>query len=325
MSKITVAVPTIDRPEMLGRAVRSALAQTHRDVEVVISDNASSTDMSSVAQEFADDRVRFQRHEARLPMAENWNSCLDLAEGKYFLLLSDDDVLRPDALTSLVAGFEEDELGGKLQIGFCYGRAVVVDAQERTLWTTARGPRDESAVAFYRGVLRNRRSIYPCGTLFRTEDLRAVGGYDGDRFAAAADFGAAIRAALERGRVRYVDRVVCHYTEHQANLTSLVDVANWSDTLREISAMVDSIAELPVAQQAAMQRDMNEFIAYFVMDVVGKRALFSGSGTLQAWILADRARRTVVHSPTIRARSRAMAKLFYLRAMGLANSIRERS
>jgi len=39
-ARVTVAVPTIDRPEMLRRAVDSVISQTYRDWELIVSDNA---------------------------------------------------------------------------------------------------------------------------------------------------------------------------------------------------------------------------------------------------------------------------------------------
>jgi glycosyltransferase involved in cell wall biosynthesis len=297
---------------MLRRAISSVLAQTYEDLEVVISDNASAVDVRSVVDVFHDSRLRYQRHETRLPMTDNWNSCLALARGEYFLLLSDDDVLRTGALASLVDGFLRGGTDRTKRVGFCYGQTQLVDAADRGLWRTFRGAEEESGLAFYRGWLTHRRATYPSGTLFRTQDIRAVGGYDGDRFGAAADIGAAMQVAVARGLVRYVDRVVCNYTEHETNLSHEIDPTQWAETLREIGALVEAQSGLAPEERANLQRLLRNFESYVVMDFVAKRVLASGGGALQAWAAADRARASVVGSPSPRARARMAAKLAYL-------------
>jgi len=252
--------------------------------------------MGPLIAEFHDRRIHFQRHETRLSMTENWNSCLDAARGGYFLLLSDDDALAPEGLTSLVLdcgaqmGFDDSSAG------LCYGRAVIVDSTERPLWTSFRGVPQESALEFYRGIVRHRRASYPCGTLFRTEALREVGGYDGNRFGAAADIGAAISVALRLGTVRHVGKPVCTYTEHTTNMTGQVEFREWARTFREIESLVEASVGIPDDQLSILRADMNDFVAYFVMDVTGKRALDSGRGLFRSWRDADRARRLVVRS-----------------------------
>ncbi len=44
----------------------------------------------------ADERVRYVRHEENIGPNNNFNACLKLARGTYFLLLHDDDRLDPD-------------------------------------------------------------------------------------------------------------------------------------------------------------------------------------------------------------------------------------
>ncbi len=309
---VTVGIPTIGRPAMLRRAIASVLAQTYPDWEVIVSDNASQVDVRADIEALRDARLHYQRHDTRLTMTDNWNSCLASARGEYFLLLSDDDVLRTDALERLVNAFHDGDPERNTRVAFCYGQTELVDKTGRPLWRTFRGAREESVLAFYHGWLTHRRATYPSGTLLRTRDIRSVGGYDGDRFGAAADIGAAMQIAVARGMVRYVDSVVCRYTEHETNVSHDIDPAHWAETLREIGKVVEAGSGLAQTQLATLQRELRNFEAYLVMDFVAKHVLASGGRTVDAWSAADRARAAVVGTSSPRPRARMAAKLAYL-------------
>jgi len=94
---VSVAIPTYNRAEKLRRAVGSALAQTHEELEVVVSDNASTDGTAELLGELAvaDERVRAVRQPVNRGMVANLQAVARLAEGEHVMLLSDDDWLAP--------------------------------------------------------------------------------------------------------------------------------------------------------------------------------------------------------------------------------------
>lgn len=107
---VTIGMPTYNRPAELGRAVGSALAQTHERLEVLISDNASPDPaVAKLTESLAasDARVRAVRQFENIGHARNYQWVLEAARGEYFMWLADDDWLDPqyvsrclDVLTS---------------------------------------------------------------------------------------------------------------------------------------------------------------------------------------------------------------------------------
>ena len=87
------------------RAIESALAQTHRDIEVIVSDNASSDDTAEHVSRIFDPRLVFIRQPENLGMTGNFNACLQAATGELFLMLSDDDILEPACIERLSEPF----------------------------------------------------------------------------------------------------------------------------------------------------------------------------------------------------------------------------
>ncbi|HWM09615.1 MAG TPA: glycosyltransferase family 2 protein [Solirubrobacteraceae bacterium] len=93
---VSVAIPTFNRRETLRRAVESALAQTHEDLEVVVSDNASTDGTEDLLRELGrDGRLRVVRQPVNRGMVANLDAVLRLTRGDAAMLLSDDDWLDP--------------------------------------------------------------------------------------------------------------------------------------------------------------------------------------------------------------------------------------
>lgn len=106
MPHVTVAIPTYNRSTLLRRALLSVLSQTFTgDMEVIVVENPSEeaifgipTDAECLCKELADTRIRYIRNTSNLGMVGNWNRCLELALGRWVVVLHDDDWLAPHYL-----------------------------------------------------------------------------------------------------------------------------------------------------------------------------------------------------------------------------------
>lgn len=103
MSLISIVIPTRTRARLLAYAVKSALDQSYRDIEVLICDNDSQDDTPAVAASFRDDpRVRYIRTSESLSMPDNWDFALKHAKGEFVTFLTDDSVLFPQSMESVM-------------------------------------------------------------------------------------------------------------------------------------------------------------------------------------------------------------------------------
>ncbi|SRR5579885_192546 len=94
---ITTVIPTYRRPRLLRRAVASVLSQTRRDLTVLVCDNASGDETSSVVGELAkeDPRVRYSCQPENVGIARNFEAGMRAVQTPYFSCLADDDLLLP--------------------------------------------------------------------------------------------------------------------------------------------------------------------------------------------------------------------------------------
>jgi hypothetical protein len=103
--RVTVGVPTYNRAAALPRALTSVLAQTFADLELIVSDNASTDETPEVCRAFAQDdsRVRVVRRPHNIGLTGNFNALLHEATGEFVMVLADDDWLDPDYVERCVA------------------------------------------------------------------------------------------------------------------------------------------------------------------------------------------------------------------------------
>jgi glycosyltransferase involved in cell wall biosynthesis len=106
---VTIAIPTFNRAATLPRALDSALAQTHTELEVIVSDNASSDATEEICREYAarDGRIRYLRRPANVGPTANLNGLFLAGQGRYTQMLADDDWLDPDCVAVCLARLEE--------------------------------------------------------------------------------------------------------------------------------------------------------------------------------------------------------------------------
>ncbi|HEV2547897.1 MAG TPA: glycosyltransferase family 2 protein [Stellaceae bacterium] len=113
---MSVVIPTFDRPSYLRIALASAVAQSYRNLEIIICDNGSRQDPTGMIAEFADPRIRLHRNASNIGQTPNFLTGIGMATGRYIALLGDDDVWHPDFVSTLIAPMRQ---GPEIIVSFC--------------------------------------------------------------------------------------------------------------------------------------------------------------------------------------------------------------
>jgi acetyltransferase-like isoleucine patch superfamily enzyme len=105
--RLSICIPTRNRAPVLAAALHSLTSQpfflTHPDIEVVVSDNASTDHTAHVAAEFVarfNGRVRYFRNDTDL-VNQNFEAALRRGQGKFLKLLNDTVTWKPQGLETL--------------------------------------------------------------------------------------------------------------------------------------------------------------------------------------------------------------------------------
>jgi len=108
-----IAVPLFEQAAHVEEALRSLLAQSRRDLALVVVDDCSADGSAEIVRKLAgeDERITYVRNERRLGMILNWRRAYELAreqhpDAPYFAWGSDHDRWDPEWLARLVAGLE---------------------------------------------------------------------------------------------------------------------------------------------------------------------------------------------------------------------------
>lgn len=88
----------------LRESIDSILNQTYKDFELIIVNDASPEDLTSIVNGYHDNRIQYYVNEKNIgghDLVAQWNLCIDYAKGEYLILASDDDVYHPDYLEKM--------------------------------------------------------------------------------------------------------------------------------------------------------------------------------------------------------------------------------
>ena len=91
MPEVAVIIPTYNRADTVVRAVNSALAQTHEDLEVIVVDDGSSDNTLALLGNISDRRFRITYHTANRGAAAARNTGIAAADARYIAWLDSDD------------------------------------------------------------------------------------------------------------------------------------------------------------------------------------------------------------------------------------------
>jgi glycosyltransferase involved in cell wall biosynthesis len=218
---VSIGIPTFNRMDMLISAIESVERQTYSNIELVISDNASTDGtadlLAALESRFT---LKILCQENNIGMRANWNACLNVATGQYFLLLSDDDLLNSRAIQLLVDACRRSQ-----NLGFCYGRVGYLGS---SLGFDFNAPSVELGKEWLAGYVDGKRVTYPSAALLPAAIARDSGGYPD--VGNTTDF--ALLLKLSNGRqITFVNEIVCGYRVH-------------SDALSNDIGMIDSLVVL---------------------------------------------------------------------------------
>ena len=169
--KVSVVITTYNRAALLPRAIRSVLAQTYDDYELIIVDDCSTDDTPDVIRTFVDSRIRVVRHAENTGQSAAINTGIRIARGEYIAFLDDDDEWVESKLLRQVRTLD----ASSPRVGLVYTWFDHVDAPSGVRRS---GGRSVTTGDVSEDVLECRVPAPTSTYLVRTEAARGIGGFD---------------------------------------------------------------------------------------------------------------------------------------------------
>jgi glycosyltransferase involved in cell wall biosynthesis len=121
---VAIGLPVYNGAAFIGEAVESILAQTFRDFELIISDNASTDETEAICRSYAeaDHRVRYLRNEQNVGAVRNYNRLFEMCRSEYFKWAAHDDVLAPEYMERCMEVMER-----RPSVVLCHTETIYID------------------------------------------------------------------------------------------------------------------------------------------------------------------------------------------------------
>lgn len=194
MTLVSIGIPTFNRARTLERAIESALAQTHSELEIVVSDNASTDATQELCARYAA-RLRYLRQPYNVGPTENFNTLFRECGGEHVLMLADDDWLDADYIERCLAAMRPGD-------ALVCGRARYTQPGFGTILELEQADPARRVLEYYRQVTDNAAfyGVMPRAVLSAAAPLRNVLGNDWLLVAAVA----------QQGRIRTLEETSIH-------------------------------------------------------------------------------------------------------------------
>ena len=158
MLRISVLIPAYNVDQYIARCLDSVVAQTFRDIEIIIVNDGSTDGTAAIIDEYAarDSRIMVINHPENCGLMWVRKTCVEASSGDYLMFVDSDDEVTLDACEKLyseavrtgadivVAGHDIVEMKGdvfhkenKLSYGdssYGFAMAMAMDEMDRYLW-----------------------------------------------------------------------------------------------------------------------------------------------------------------------------------------------
>jgi glycosyltransferase involved in cell wall biosynthesis len=221
--RVSILLPTYNRPEYLRECVTAALGSTFEDIEVVIGDDGGLA--RAVFEAVDDARLRYVLNPRRLGMAGNWTALLNDARGDLLALCMDDDRLDARFVETCTRAFD---IGGS-DLGVVFtNHSIVDDAGNERIRQTATPPGRHKDFA---RTFMLEQSVCVSAAMFTRAAWEAVRPLPDTAAADMVLFGRLAEMGLA---FEYVDIPLMRYRSHPAQLSGERGfrsdrIAAWSD------------------------------------------------------------------------------------------------
>ena len=225
--RVSVLLPVFNAAAYIGGAVRSVLAQTWSDFELLVVDDGSSDASLQILQGLArgDSRVRLTSR-ANRGLVATLNELIASARGEYFARMDGDDVAFPQRFARQV-----EFLDGHPEVVAVGSRALFIDAEGLPLMEVMHHFSHE---AIERALMTPELGIIHPSVMMRAAACRAIGGYHAD-YPHAEDLDFFLRLG-ELGRLENMREPLLQYRTHPSSVSAKNADAQWRSAKKAVEA-----------------------------------------------------------------------------------------
>ena len=186
---VCICIPTYNAEKTIAATLHSVLAQTYRNLVVMVVDNHSVDSTLAVVNRFADERLTVYRNPVNLGGEGNFNRCIALAQGKYTAIYHADDIYEPHMVAAQVAFLEHyTQAGAVFTEALIIGEAdQVIGAIRQPSTLAASGPLQDFPTVFKAILEHSNFLICPSVMALTRVYKNEIKAWRGELFGSSAD------------------------------------------------------------------------------------------------------------------------------------------
>ena len=212
----TIVIPAY-KSQFLEECIASILSQTISDFELIIVNDCSPQPVEEIVKKFTDPRIKYSRNESNIGaehLVTNWNNALILANGKFFMMMGDDDRLEHNYLEEFIKLIDKYE---DLDVYHC--RSKIIDENSTPFKLTPSWPEYETVYDSIWHRISGFRLQFISDFVYRTEALKQNGGFYDVPLAWASDDITAYIASSKKG-IAHINLPIFNYRQTRFTITS---------------------------------------------------------------------------------------------------------
>lgn len=213
--KFSIGIPAY-KAIFLKECIDSILAQTYIDFELIVVNDASPEDIDGIINSYSDSRIRYYKNDENIGaenVVDNWNKCLSLAKGEFFILMGDDDKLCSNYLEEFMLLINKYP-----KLGVYHCRTMIIDKNSDFVTLTETRPEIESVYENIWHRMHVGRIQFISDFVYNTDLLKKNGGYYKIPLAWASD-DISSYIAMDKG-IANSNKPVFMYRRHSHTISS---------------------------------------------------------------------------------------------------------
>lgn len=180
---VSIICLSYNHAQFVEEALNSVLAQTYKNIELLIADDCSPDHSKAVIENWCKTHpnVVFAANPSNLGNTKTFNKMFALSKGEYVMDLAADDVLLPDCIAKQLHAFENSKFGN---VGIVYGNAEIISENNEHLEFYYEVGENGNILNpppsgdIYRSVIGQFHKICSVSSLVKRDVYDKLGGYD---------------------------------------------------------------------------------------------------------------------------------------------------
>jgi glycosyltransferase involved in cell wall biosynthesis len=207
---VSICIPTYNAERTIEDTLGSILNQTYKNLEIIISENASKDNTFTLLNKFNDPRIRIYKNNKTISGEKNWSKCIELASGEFTAIFHADDMYMPDMVEKQVKSFLDNP-----SIGAVFTTATYINENDEKIGESKfphilKGKKIYDFTDIFFASLRNGTFLMCPSAMVRSDLYKELNPFNYEQFRTSADLDMWLRI-LEKHPIVIIQERLLNY------------------------------------------------------------------------------------------------------------------